>query len=454
MKKIIMMALSGVFATTCCFSQTDRDKQIDLSIRQCREMALVSSEEMKIAGYLNEQAKVEKQIARTAGLPKLSASGTYGYLNSDIALGLPEMELKIPIMGTEVDLSGMIPETMNVGINSGIYMIGATLQQPIFTGGRIATGNKMAEKGMEITEENSNMTRMSIIAEAEKAYWTYFSMKDKINLLNQYEALLDTLYQSVSDMISVKMATGNDLLKISSRRSNIRYQKQKAVNGMELCRMQLCRIIGVDPETKIRLTDSISKENSQVTDHSYDLTLRPEYRMLQKQVELKELGIKNARGEYLPTVGLMAGYSYLGKMEMGGVSMRMDRPSALVMLSVNIPLFNFGEGAKKIRNAKISREIQQEELNKNSSLLTIEIEHAKRNLQDASLLIMTAESALAEAEASLRSIRDNYEVGMGTLLDLLDAQTQWQEAYNNSIDARVEHKINEIEFLRVTGRLF
>jgi len=453
MKKIIMMALSGVFATTCCFSQTDRDKQIDLSIRQCREMALVSSEEMKIAGYLNEQAKVEKQIARTAGLPKLSASGTYGYLNSDIALGLPEMELKIPIMGTEVDLSGMIPETMNVGINSGIYMIGATLQQPIFTGGRIATGNKMAEKGMEITEENSNMTRMSIIAEAEKAYWTYFSMKDKINLLNQYEALLDTLYQSVSDMISVKMATGNDLLKISSRRSNIRYQKQKAVNGMELCRMQLCRIIGVDPETKIRLTDSISKENSQVTDHSYDLTLRPEYRMLQKQVELKELGIKNARGEYLPTVGLMAGYSYLGKMEMGGISMRMDRPSALVMLSVNIPLFNFGEGVKKIRNAKILREIQQEELNKNSSLLTIEIEHAKRNLQDASLLIMTAESALVEAEASLRSIRDNYEVGMGTLLDLLDAQTQWQEAYNNTIDARVEHKINEIEFLRVTGRL-
>ena len=454
MKKIIMMALSGVFATTCCFSQTDRDKQIDLSIRQCREMALVSSEEMKIAGYLNEQAKVEKQIARTAGLPKLSASGTYGYLNSDIALGLPEMELKIPIMGTEVDLSGMIPETMNVGINSGIYMIGATLQQPIFTGGRIVTGNKMAEKGMEITEENSNMTRMSIIAEAEKAYWTYFSMKDKINLLNQYEALLDTLHQSVSDMISVKMATGNDLLKISSRRSNIRYQKQKAVNGMELCRMQLCRIIGVDPETKIRLTDSISKENSQVTDHSYDLTLRPEYRMLQKQVELKELGIKNARGEYLPTVGLMAGYSYLGKMEMGEISMRMDRPSALVMLSVNIPLFNFGEGVKKIRNAKILREIQQEELNKNSSLLTIEIEHAKRNLQDASLLIMTAETALVEAEASLRSIRDNYEVGMGTLLDLLDAQTQWQEAYNNSIDARVEHKINEIEFLRVTGRLF
>ncbi|MFA7492363.1 MAG: TolC family protein [Proteiniphilum sp.] len=453
MKKIIMMALSGVFATTCCFSQTDRDKQIDLSIRQCREMALVSSEEMKIAGYLNEQAKVEKQIARTAALPKLSASGTYGYLNSDIALGLPEMELKIPIMGTEVDLSGMIPETMNVGINSGIYMIGATLQQPIFTGGRIVTGNKMAEKGMEITEENSNMTRMSIIAEAEKAYWTYFSMKDKINLLNQYEALLDTLHQSVSDMISVKMATGNDLLKISSRRSNIRYQKQKAVNGMELCRMQLCRIIGVDPETKIRLTDSISKENSQVTDHSYDLTLRPEYRMLQKQVELKELGIKNARGEYLPTVGLMAGYSYLGKMEMGGISMRMDRPSALVMLSVNIPLFNFGEGVKKIRNAKILREIQQEELNKNSSLLTIEIEHAKRNLQDASLLIMTAESALVEAEASLRSIRDNYEVGMGTLLDLLDAQTQWQEAYNNTIDARVEHKINEIEFLRVTGRL-
>lgn len=470
MNKIIMMALWGVFATTYCFSQTNargingyysaayskndnRSQTINLSIQDCRAMALASSEEMKIAGYRHEQSRNKKRIAQTAGLPKFSASGTYGYMNSDIALGLPEMDVKLPMMGEEVDLGSMIPETVNLGINSGIYMIGASVQQPIFAGGRIIAGNKMAEKGIEIIEENRNMTRMSVIAEAEKAYWTYFSVKDKINLLKQYEALLDTLHQSVSDMISVKMAAENELMKISSRKSNIRYQMQKAVNGMELSRMQLCRIIGVDLDTEIVLTDSISKENYQKADHLYDLTMRPEYRMLQKQVELKELDIKNVRGDYLPTVGLMAGYSYLGKMEMSGFSMRMDRPTALVMLSVSVPLFNFGEGAKKIQNAKIARDIQQEELNKNSKQLTIEIEHAERNLQNAVLLIMTAETAFEQAQANLKSIRDSYELRMGTLIDVLDAQTQWQEAYSNIIDARVQYKISEVEFLRVTGKL-
>ncbi|MEA4918575.1 TolC family protein [Proteiniphilum sp.] len=477
MKKITIISLLGVIITTFCFSQTSypvtaiasKDKsqtntykteggqyetqQISLSVQQCREMALENSEDMKIARYRNEQARIEKRIAQIAGLPKFSASGTYAYMNSDIDIGLPEMDLKIPIMGNEVDLSDMIPETINMGTNTDIYMIGANVQQPIYAGGRIITGNKMAEKGIEITEENKIMMRMSVIAEAEKAYWTYFSVNDKINLLRQYEALLDTLHQSVSDMVSVKMATENDLLKITSRKSNIRYQMQKAVNGMELSRMELCRIIGVDLDTKIILTDSVPKEDSQRPDYSYDLSMRPEYRMLQKQVELKELNIKNVRGDYLPTVGLMAGYSYLGKIDLGGISMRMNRPSASVILSVSVPIFNFGEGSKKIENARKARDIQLEEFNKTGKQLTIEIQHAERNLQDATLLINTAETALEQAKANLRSVRDNYEVGMGTLLDVLDAQTQWQEAYSNMIDARVQYKISEVEFLRVTGRL-
>lgn len=483
MKNFVLKILLGVFVTICCFSQTtgrdltqfhlppdiqegnktqvainetisenEKAQKLHLSVRECREMALRNSEDMKIAQYRNEQSRNEKRIALAAALPKFSASGTYAYLNSDIILELPRLNLNLPGMG-EIDFGELIPSSLNMGINTGMYMFGASVQQPIYAGGRIITGNKMAEKGIEITEENKNMTRMSVVAEAEKAYWTYFSVKDKINLLEKYEALLDTLYESVSNLISAEMATANELLKITSRKSNIQYQKQKAENGMELSRMQLCWIIGVDIDTEVVLTDSVSEEAYPTIDFLYDLTMRPEYRILQKQVELKELDIKNVRGNYLPTVGLMAGYNYLGKMELGGVSMRLDKPFALALLSVSIPIFNFGEGAKKIQNAKIARDIQQEELNKNSKLLTIEIEHAGRNLLDAFLLISTAGTALEQAEASLRSIQDNYEVGMGTLIDVLDAQTQWQEAYSNTIDARVQYKISEVEFLRVTGKL-
>ena len=175
--------------------------------------------------------------------------------------------------------------------------------------------------------------------------------------------------------------------------------------------------------------------------------------MLQKQVELKELNIKNIRADYLPTVGIMAGYSYLSDMKMDNITMRMNRPMPLVMVSVSIPIFHFGEGSRKMESAKIALNMQREELSKTGKLLAIEMQHAGRNLQDAHLLIDLSTNALEEANANLTRTRDNHETGMGTLLDVLDAQAQWQEAYSNAIDARVQYKISELEYLRVSGNL-
>ena len=442
-------------------------QQMNLSLEQCRDMALKNSEDMKISRYQVEKAKTDKQIAQTAYLPKFSASGMYAYMHGDFSFGLPDMDMPVPIhihtpdggtMNIIDDMGAMIPKKINTDINTGMYLIGAALQQPVYAGGKIITANKMAGKVRELTEENAGMTRMNVVADAEKAYWMYYSVMDKINLLKQYEILLDTLYRSVSVMIAVKMATENELLKITSRKSNIQYRMQKAKNGMELSRIQLCRMIGVDMDTEIILTDSISiaispAVNLQGVHVSEDLTIRPEYRMLQKQVELQELNIKNIRGDYLPTIGLMAGYSYLGDMKFDNISVRMNKPMPLVMLSVGIPIFHFGEGNRKIQSARIALNMQQEELNKTGKLLAIEIQHARRNLQDAHLLITLSETAFEEAAASLKQIRDHYETGMATLLDVLDAQAQWQEACSNIIDARVQYKISELEYLRVCGAL-
>jgi outer membrane protein TolC len=303
---------------------------------------------------------------------------------------------------------------------------------------------------------------MATVVEAEKAYWTYYSVIDKIQLLEQYEILLDTLYQTVSTMIAVQMATDNELLKITSRQGNIRYQMQKAKNGMALARMQLCRMIGVDMDTEIILTEDISTGDKPAgaipvginsADISSHLAARPEYRMLQMQVDLKDLNMKMVRGDYLPTVGLMAGYFYMGRVKMDDMTMRMIRPMPAVMVSLSIPIFHFGEGAKKVESARIARSIQQEELVKTGNLLTIEMQHATRNLQDAFLLISISEKALEEAQANLNRTRDNYELGLGTLLDVLDAQVQWQEASSHTIDARVQYKISEVEYLRVSGKM-
>jgi outer membrane protein TolC len=444
MRKII---LSIIISITFSYAQA---QQLSLSLQQCKEMALKNNEDMKIATLQNQQAKAEKKVALSAYFPNISASATYAYVGGDMKMILPE-EIGLNILGYELDLKPYLPEDITMDMGFWAYMFGATAQQPVFAGGKIITANKMAKKGIELSEDNLEMIRMSVIAEAQKAYWTYYLVKDKIKLLEHYVSLLDTLYEHTSGFIEADMTPQTELLKITSRQSSIQYEKQKAKNGLELARMMLCSMIGVDLNTEITLTDSLMEEEVSFPQQIYSLAQRPEYRMLQKQVDMKNLNIRMTRADYLPTLGIMGGYTYTGGIKIEGVEMRMNVP--MVMASLNIPIFRFGEGINKIKSAKIARDISQQELEKNSRLLEIEYQQVSRGLQDAFLLISSAEKALEQTSANLNAVKDRYEVRMTNLLDVLDAQTQWQDAYSNWIDAQVSYKIKEIEYLKVIGKL-
>lgn len=89
----------------------------------------------------------------------------------------------------------------------------------------------------------------------------------------------------------------------------------------------------------------------------------------------------------------------------------------------------------------------------NKELMAIEVEQQKRSLLDAYQLIETAEKAFAQAKEALRITRLNYQEQMKTLVDLLDAQTRWQEAYSHLIEAQTNYKIQETAYLKSLGRL-
>ena len=417
--------------------------QTFLSAEECRKMALENSDDLKIASYQYDMAVTDQKATQTSFFPKISASGTYAYIFENIDMS---MDFDLSAFG----MPGTVPIPMEMSMK-GVYMAGITLQQPVFVGGKIVSGNKMAKKGVEITEQNKRLSRMNTIVEVEKAYWMYVSVTEKVKLLDHYVALLDSLYRNVDNFYQFNMATANDLLQIRTKQSNIRYEHQRAKSGLDLTRMSLCHLIGLDMNTPIVATDTVIVIQQHSIENTFDMENRPEYQILQKQVEIKNLAIKNTRADFLPTVGFSAGYSYIGGMKMAGKGLDMSLP--MVMASINIPLFHFGEGAKKMRSAGIAHDISQTELNKNNALMDIEIQQAYSTYQNAYLLISTAEESVKQAEENLRLTKDNYELKMATVFNVMEAQTQWQEAYSNMIEARTNYKIAEIEYLKAIGKL-
>ena len=125
----------------------------------------------------------------------------------------------------------------------------------------------------------------------------------------------------------------------------------------------------------------------------------------------------------------------------------------MAVLSVKIPIFHWGEIHKKVRKAKYELKNAELDLQKNTKLLNIEVQQAIRNVQDGYELINTAEKGLQQADENLRVMRNRYVASMAPLTDLLDAQSQWQQAESNLIEAQTQYKIYETEYLRATGAL-
>jgi outer membrane protein TolC len=428
------MCVAFVSATSVAAQTT-----LSLSLAECCAKALATNEDVQVADNKLKQSNLDKQIAFTNYLPKVDGSVIGEYM-------FPDMDM----MGVELRMRGA-------------WFAGLTLTQPIYTGGKIMSGNRLAKIGRQVSQEQQRATRMDVLVNADNAYWTYLAVLSKVKVLESYMAQMDTLKMQTGTAVEAGMATGNDLLRVDTKNTEISYQLQKARNGAELCRLSLCRIIGVDFDTQLLLTDTPQVEAAPES-LTTSLAERPELRMLDLQIAAEKQNLKMTRANMLPTVGLSVGYTYYGniktytEVDMGnGTKMpyttEFKDGIGLALLSVQVPIFHWGENFKKLSKSRLSVANAQLQRQKNERLMNIEVQRAVLNLGDGYRMVQTAETGLGQAAENLRVMTDRYNASMCTLTDLLDAQSQWQQAESNLIEARTQYKIYETEYRRAVGTL-
>lgn len=439
---------------------------------ECRQMAIENSETLKIADENINMAQGEKMAAKAARLPHISLSGTGLYSKQEISEDLllptqafdpatgelvPNVAIDPasgqPIIGPDgnpvFNLYGFLPLDITM---YGTALANLAAQQPIYTGGKINAGNKMANIGENMAGKNKMLQQAELIYATDQAYYQYLSVKEKVALAEEYKKLLTRLAAVVEDSYETGMINRNELLKVQVKYNEAALQAQKAQTGLALSQMALCRIIGVDLNTQLQITDSIANVSINLdTLNNLRAGNRIEYQLMQSQVEMAEQNIKMVRGDYLPTVGVSVGYNYLvmGLKDMDNY----DQHGINALASINIPIVTFGERKGKIKSAKAEFNTKQLELKQATNYLQLEIEQARLNYTDAWTRVEMARIALEQASENMRISDDNYEVGMETIVNVLEAKAEWQKAYSNKIDALTNFKIHESNLLRVSNRL-
>jgi len=216
--------------------------------------------------------------------------------------------------------------------------------------------------------------------------------------------------------------------------------------------MNLCRIVGVDLMSELTVRDSLGEGIvSGLWEEGDNITGRPEYNMLERQIELKEKEVALTRSDFLPQLGVSASYGYSDGITLNGKSDGIASFAALA--SLKIPIYHWGEGRNKVKAMKAEEEMVRLKKEETEQMMQLEVARARYNVEDAATRVRLTRRSLSQAEENLQVSKNRFEVGMETLTNYMEAQAQWQKAWSDWIEAKAELRVNETYYLKSTGRL-
>jgi outer membrane protein TolC len=323
------------------------------------------------------------------------------------------------------------------------------ITQPVFAGGRIINGNKLAALGRDVSEEKNKLTVDDAIIKTEESYWQIVSLEEKHNTILKYKELLSSLYKQVDDAYKHGVASKNDLLKVKLKKSEVELNKSKLENGIKLAKMAFCQHIGIEYDSTIVLIDTLAIQGlpeSYYVDNSEALRLRTEYKLLQQSVRAEELKTNMKLGEYLPQAGI----------GVSGVYMKLDeadsRTLGMVYGTVQVPISGWWEASHTLKERNLQEQIAKNNLKENSELLTLQMEKAWQDLSDSYKQYLMTEDALTQADENLKVNQDSYNNGLINVSDLLEAQAMYRQAQDQVTDAKADYRNKQVTYLKVTGR--
>ena len=211
--------------------------------------------------------------------------------------------------------------------------------------------------------------------------------------------------------------------------------------------MVLAQYIGIgedDFEIDFTLPAEVPSPELYRVSHEEALPTTLSYKLLEKNVEAARLQQKLKVGQYLPTVGIGAGYMYHNLLD-------KDRPFGMV-LAVAIPISDWWGGSHAIRKQKLQVKAAEYSRQNANELLLVQMRKLWNELEESYKQVKLSEESIATAEENVRLNTDYYKAGTVTLSDLLDAQSLLQQSRDQYTGDYTAYLIKRTEYLQATGR--
>ena len=472
-----------------------------LSLEECRQLALQNNKQLGVTRVKQEMALNLRKAARTNYLPKVDVIGGYEFFSREISIlnkdqkntfanlgttamtgvgehlsstltslvqqGLikPEMAQQLGAlmgqMGQPIaQLGNQIGEKINDAFKTdsrNMFAASVMLRQPIYMGGAITAANRMAEINQELAANEEQGMVQNTLKSIDDIYWTVVSLKQKQKLANSYRDLVQKLDDDVHKMISEGVATRATGLKVDVSVNEADMQVTQVEDGVALAKMLLCQLCGLPVDTDIVLADEgkdVLPMTADVEDDGNEAAYanRNELKMLENAVQMSEQATKLVRAGFLPQVALTGGYMLSNPNLYNGFERKFAGVWNVGVL-LRVPVWNWFEGQYKVRASRAATTIAAMELDDAREKIGLQLEQCRFKMKEAQKRLAMATKNLSSADENLRCANVGFREGVIEATDVMAAQTAWQQAQTQKIDAEVEVKLAQVALKQAMGKL-
>lgn len=418
---------------------------LHLTVQDCIDLALENNIPLKNSQLEIDKARATKRQAQAEYLPSVSAQAlTFDAKNPLISFGIDDIDnalVRQTLHNLFAQYGGLTGLQTNYSFVENGTVLNVMATEPLYAGGRIRNGNRLAKLGIQAAELQSQLKEDEIRLQTQCLYWQIVSLQDKVNTLNQLDQLLDTLGKDLDGAIEAGLAMPTDKYKLTVKKNESALNRKKVEDGITLLKMALAQYIGINGETII-LTDTLGPEEAPTAyfqNPEEAVSQRRETQLLDLSVQAEKLKKKMTLGEALPALLVGGSTSYHTILNDG-------KPNAMVFAMLQVPITDWYQTSWKLKHHDLDTQQAENTRRDLTEQMRLQTDQAWFNLQQSWLRIAMAQTALDDAEANMKIASDYYEAGLISLSELLEAQTLLKQSHNELSDSRMEYRINLVSY--------
>lgn len=319
-------------------------------------------------------------------------------------------------------------------------------------------GLKATRTLRDLSQKNVTRTRIEAASNVLKAYYALLVVRERKKVIEANVTRIAKLKQDTKALYDNGFVEKIDLDRINLAYNNMVSEQTRFNHIEEMTENVLKFQMGMDVNLSIALTDSldISKVKSlTVETGNPDVTKRIEYNILQTQYRLQELNIKRYQVGYFPSLVAFANVSSTAQRDAFNLldPSRRWYPTGILGATLSIPIFDGLQKQAKIAQNKHSLQKIQFELDNFKNAASMQIDNSRLTLDDAIRSLDIQDQNLTLARDVVRTSKLKYDQGVGSNLEVLDAETSLKEAQSNYYNAAYDAIIAKIDFEVASGNL-